>query len=65
MNLYEFPWKDKYVINELFGSLYIQYNNFKNFDGCPKIIHGDFDYSNNPIEDFNKLPIVDGIVFSE
>ena len=65
MNLDKFPWKDKYVINELFGSLYIQYNNFKNFDNCPKIIHGDFDYSNNPIEDFNKLPIVDGIVFNE
>jgi hypothetical protein len=65
MNLYEFPWKDKYIINELFGSLYIQYNNFKNFDGCPKIIHGDFAYSNNPIDDFNKFPIVDGIVFSE
>ena len=65
MNLFEFPWKDKYIINELFGSLYIQYNHFKNFDDCPKIIHGDFDYSNNPIEDFNKLPIVDGIVFNE
>ena len=65
MNLSEFPWKDKYIINELFGSLYIQFNNFKNFEGCPKIIHGDFDYSNNPIKNFDNLPTVDGIIFSE
>jgi hypothetical protein len=65
MNLSEFPWKDKFKINELFGSLYIQYNNFKNFDWCPKIIHGDFDYSNNPIENFDKIPLVDGFTFNE
>ena len=65
MNLSEFPWKNKYVINELFGSLYIQFNDFKNFDACPKIIHGDFDYSNNPIENFDNLPKVDGTIFNE
>ena len=63
MNLSEFPLKDKYIINELFGSLYIQFNNFKNFEGCPKINHGDFDYSNNPIKNFDNLPTVDGLIF--
>lgn len=65
LNLTKFPWKDKYNIKELFGSLYIQYNNFKNLDGCPKIIHGDFDYSNNPINDLSNMPKVDGIIFNE
>ena len=65
LNLSEFPWKNKYIINELFGSLYIQFNHFKNFNDCPKIIHGDFDYSNNPIENFDMFPTVDGNIFSE
>jgi hypothetical protein len=65
MNLDKFPWSGKYEINELYGSLYIQYNNFKSFDDCPKIIHGDFDYSNNPIKNANNMPKVDGIIFNE
>lgn len=65
MNLTKFPWKDKYKINELFGSLYIQYNNFKNLNGCPKIIHGDFDCSGNHITDISNMPKVDGIIFNE
>jgi len=63
--LSEFPWKNKFKIKELFGSLYIQYNNFKNLDGCPEIIHEDFDCSNNPIENFSNMPKVDGIIFKE
>lgn len=70
LNLNEFPWKDKFKIRELFGSLYIQGNNFENLDGCPEIIHGDFDCSNNPmstkIENLNiNLPKVDGFIFNE
>lgn len=65
MNLSKFPWNDKYIIKELFGSLYIQYNNFKNLDGSPKIIHGDFDFSNNPLEDLTQMPKVEGTMFNE
>lgn len=65
MNLKEFPWKNKFKIKELFGSLYIPYNQFENLEGCPQIIHGDFDYSNNPINDFSTMPIVDGTIFKE
>lgn len=65
MYLTEFPWKDKYIINELFGSLYIQYNKFESFIGCPKIIHEDCDYLNNPIKNDKNMSEVKGIIFNE
>lgn len=63
LGISQFPWKNKFKIKQLFGSLYIQYNLFESFENCPEIIHGDFDYSNNPIKSFNHFPKVEGIVY--
>lgn len=41
------------------------FNKFESFIGCPKIIYGDFDYSNNLIKNDKNMSEVKGIIFNE
>jgi hypothetical protein len=60
----EFPWKDKFKVKELFGSLYIQFSSIKSLKNCPEIIHGDFDYTEVQLENLENFPKVNGNIFN-
>lgn len=56
-NLTELPWKRQYIVQYLYGSLYLSNNNLKDFENFPKYIEGNLELANNPIESFNNFPL--------
>lgn len=56
MNLTELPWKDKYIVQNLYGNLNLNYNHLKTFKNFPKYIHGDLNIVKNQFENFDGFP---------